>query len=150
MLRRRTKFVGSLALLVVVGVGCGGSASSSTVTPAATIAWARPTPPGADSAVVYVTRSAGLGDAIVSADIPDAVATAIEPGATTPGHTHTDGHIGHLDAPPTAKNVATPTGEPLVLSGLRAPLTEGQHFSLTLSLSSGTTYDVDVAVTASR
>jgi periplasmic copper chaperone A len=133
-------------LIATVSAGCGASdATSSGAT-----AWARPTPSGADSGVVYVTRSNGLDDAIVSATVTADIAETITVGNATSGHTHGDGHIGHLDRPPESPGAATPRGEPVLLKGLEGPLTEGQHFPLTITLASGTTVAVDVVVSANQ
>jgi copper(I)-binding protein len=133
-------------LITVLTAACGGgNATSDSVKPNG---WARPTPAGADSGVVYVTRSSDLDDVIVSAEVTNNIAETTTVGNATTGHTHGDGHIGHLDRPPEAPGAATPTGEPVLLYGLESPLTEGQHFPLTVTLASGTIIAVDVVVSA--
>ena len=147
---RRSAPVVCIGLIITLGVGCGGSDGASTAAPSEPMAWARPTPVGANSGIVYVTRTSGLDDAIVSAKVADDIAATVSVGDTNPGHTHGDGHIGHLDRPPEVPGAATPTGEPVLLSGLKTPLAEGQHFPLKVSLASGTSIDVDVAVSATQ
>jgi hypothetical protein len=97
---------------------------------------------------VYFTRITGLDDSIVSAGVPGDIAAAAVVGNAAPGHTHGDGHIGHLDRAPQEPALAVPAGEPVLLDGLRAPLVEGQHFTLTITLASGAAFDVDVVVSA--
>jgi copper(I)-binding protein len=133
-------------LISVLAAACGtGNATSGSVKPNG---WARPTPAGAASGVVYVTRGSDLDDVIVSAEVTDDIAETTTVGHATSDHTQGDGHIGHLDRPPEAPGAATPTGEPVLLSGLENPLTEGQRFPLTITLASGTTVEVDVVVSA--
>jgi copper(I)-binding protein len=144
----RSALVICVSLIAVISAACGASDAEPKPSASEPTAWARPTPPGADSGVVYITRSSGLDDAIVSAEVSGDIAAGVVPGSATPGHNHSDGHIGHLDRPPETPGAATPTGDPVLLSGLKTPLAEGQHFPLRMKLSSGASVSVDVIVSA--
>ncbi|MFM2069854.1 MAG: Copper chaperone PCu(A)C [Actinomycetota bacterium] len=136
------------ALITVFAAACGADpATSGSVKPSG---WARPTPTGADSGVVYVTVGSDLNAVIVSAEVTDDIADTTAVGDAVSGQTHGDGHIGHLDRPPEGPGAATPTGEPVLLNGLQNPLTEGQRFPLTITLADGTTVAVDVVVSATQ
>ena len=139
--------VAPIVLIGTIGSGCAGRSATDTTASDTPSAWARPTPPGATSVVVYVTGRTGVDEPMVSAAVPASIAAAVDVGESTSGHRHADGHLGHLDRPPEAPGLAAPAGEPVLLSGLTAPLVEGQHFDLVIGLADGARLDLDVAVT---
>ena len=70
---RRTILLGALAALTLAALNLGAAGYAAAPTITASEAWARPTPPGAPTGVVYVTlHNRGPGDSLVSASSPAA------------------------------------------------------------------------------
>lgn len=109
--------------------------------------WARATPGGASVGAAYleITAQAGVADTLVSASSPAAERVEI--------HTHTmeDGvmKMRKLDKLPIAAGSSTvlrPSGDHIMLLGLKAPLKEGDLLPLTLVFEKSGAVTVDATV----
>jgi periplasmic copper chaperone A len=154
--------------LVAAAVAAGllatacGSGPNAPAALSATGAWARTTPPGATNGVVYMQIVSPVDDAIVAVSVPASVAASAElhetmgadGGAAMPNMPNMASGDGQMTMTP-VDSVPLPAGTPvafepggkhIMLVDLLAPLTEGQHLTLTATLKSGTTLPVDVVV----
>lgn len=131
-----------LALAAVVAMAERSDASSLTVAEA----WSRPTPPGLNLGVVYltITNTGQDGDALVAASTPAAGRVEL--------HTHVqeDGvmkmrPVARIAVPARGTVTLAPGGDHLMLFDLPAPMTAGQRFPVTLSFE--TAGDVTVEAT---
>lgn len=122
-----------------------GSCSSDQRDEPTISGWVRPTPSTATEAVVYIVRPEKSNDAITSATIPRSIGSHTHL-LTGPGSSGGDGHLGHLDGVPTKSAVPLGPGEPIMISGLRAPLSVGQKFMIDIVFESGTHHEVPVTV----
>ena len=137
-----------LALALFLVAGAAGLARAETAPVAVEHAWARPTPPHATNAAVYFTvKNTGKTDDILT-------------GAETPAAAKAELHESSMEGGimkmrslvevvvPAGESVAfAPSGKHLMLLGVKAPLTAGQSFTLSLKFKiAGTrTVQVDVA-----
>ena len=134
-------------------LGCAALASLSLVAlaaadpaPTATGAWARATPPGADTAAVYLTVQGGQSaDRLVSASTPRAAMV----------HLHAEDESGGmarmrpldaLEIAPGKRVELAPRGLHLMLMGVKTPLAAGERFPLTLHFEKGGDRVVEVQV----
>jgi periplasmic copper chaperone A len=110
-------------------------------------AWARATPPGAQSGVVYftVTNGGAAADQILSASTPVAGKAQL--------HTTIDDNgvmkmrpIKDIDVKPGAKVTLKPDGMHLMLTELKGPLKEGESFPLALTFAKAGTVETTVTV----
>ncbi len=151
---RTTALVAFAGLLI--GAACSGTTEGVGVEAGG--GWARPTPTGAEQAVVYFTIVSDSDDAIIDASVPAGVATHAalhrSSGDADGGGSHHGGTAsGSVGTPTERFELAAgetlqfaPGSHHVLLSGLRAPLTAGQTFVLTLHLDGGGTVAVDVTV----
>lgn len=158
--RRRSALV--LGGLLLALVACGGPDSDeATSALAATGAWARPTPSGADNGVAYLTISTDRPDAVVGASVGDDRAAEVQlhrtVGATDgAGHSHgavadggdlvSMGEVEELGVLPGEPLVFEPGGSHVMLVDLARPLRAGEQVDLTLEFASGRTLSVAVPV----
>jgi copper(I)-binding protein len=144
---RRTILLGALAALTLAALTLGavGQAAAPAIT--ASEAWARPTPPGAPTGVVYLTlHNRGPGDSLVSASSP----------AAAKADFHTMSMVGgvmHMApvtfAIPIAQNGAihfNPGGMHIMLTGLKGPLKAGSHVRMVFAFAKAGAVSVDVPV----
>lgn len=120
----------------------------STATVTVEDAWARTSPMGTDTGVVYVILTSDVDDAVISADVDINVAMSAEVHETTSA---ADGTLGMqmVDsvALPAGQQVAfEPGGYHIMLMGLIEPLVAGNIVSVTLTLESGNLVTVDAEV----
>lgn len=151
--------VGGLLLTLVA---CGG-AGNDEATPelAATGAWARPTPSGADNGVAYLTLSTDRPDAVVGASVGDDRAAEVQLHRTVgasggAGHSHgavadsgdlvSMGEVEELAVAPDEPLVFEPGGSHVMLVDLARPLRAGEQLDLTLEFASARTLSVAVPV----
>jgi len=113
-----------------------------------THAWARATPPNAQSAAAYLTLTdAGSGDAVTGASTPVAGMAGLH-------ETIDDGGvmkmrpIPQLTLEPGKSVTFAPGGMHIMLTDLRQPLKAGDHFPLTLTFAHAPPLTVDVAIEA--
>ncbi len=151
-----------LAVAATLFAACGSDGGASPVTAlTASGAWARTTPPGATNGVVYVSVVSPTADAIVGAAVPADIADAAELHETMGGsgtspmpnmpEMATDGQMtmAPVDSVALDANVPVafePGGKHIMLTDLKAPLTAGTTFTITLTLKSGATLPVTVTV----
>ena len=148
---------------------CGDDSSATTVSELTVErAWARTTPDGATTGVVYLEITSPDDDTIVGAAVPADIAAGAElhetMAAGESGHSHggdtadTSGDttvpsgemvmepIDEVELPANTTVVFEPGGLHIMLIGLADALTLDEEFTLTLTLGSGDQIDVDVVV----
>ena len=146
-------------LLIVALSGCGGAGVDALRVDRA---WARPTPAGATSGVVYLVVTSPVDDTLVSVAVePDVAGSATVHRPTTDGgeggaHSgHDHGGVGDEVAMIEAGRIRLPAGEPVVfepgglhvmLDDLAEPLREGDEFAITLRFAAGGSLPVAVEV----
>lgn len=149
-----------LAVLTVLAVvsACGPGRAEPTLEVSG--AWSRPTPVGADEAVVYLTLSVDRSDALVGASVPTSVARAValhvgaagggghhqHGGSASGGDLATMAEVDQFDLRPDEPLVLEPGGNHAMLVGLVRPLAVRDSFALTLRLASGRRLEVMVPV----
>lgn len=158
------------ALAIAVGAAlllaaCGDDSSTTSVsTLTVSHAWARPTPPGAANGVVYFEITSPTDDALISVSVPTEVAAEAAmhetmggggaspmpnmPDMTTAGGEMTMEPLDSVDLPGGTAVVFEPGGKHVMLTGLVAPLVEGDHFQTTFTTKDGHTLVVDVVISA--
>ena len=112
----------------------------------ATQAWSRATPPGADTAAVYITLKAPTTDKLVAVTTPEAKKAEI--------HTMTmNGNVmimrdvpGGLALPAGLPVALQPGGYHIMLTGLTSPLKLGQTFPLHLTFAISPAIDITARV----
>ena len=133
----------AVVALLVLGVAAVARASDA---PVATGAWARATPPGADTAAVYVTLSAGkTADRLVGASTARASMAHLHAVEESGGLTRMRPLDG-LDVPVGKSVVLEPQRAHIMLMGIDKAFVAGEHFSMTLHFANGGDRAVDVVV----
>jgi copper(I)-binding protein len=123
---------------------------SKTVSGGITVdhAWSRATPPNASSAAAYVTLTdPGQPDILTGASTPVA-ATAEVHETTNDGGIMKMRPVGPLPLDPGKPVTFAPGGYHIMLTGLKQPLKQGDHFPLTLTFAHAAPVTVQVAVAA--
>lgn len=114
--------------------------------PTARNAWARATPPGSETAAVYLTIRGGAGaDRLESASTPRATMTHLHSVDDSGGMTRMRAVDG-LDVPAGHDVTLAPQGLHLMLMGVDRPLVAGERFPVTLHFTHGGDLVVDVQV----
>lgn len=114
--------------------------------PTARYAWARATPPGSETAAVYLTIRGGTGaDRLESASTPRATMTHLHSVDDSGGMTRMRAVDG-LDIPAGHDVTLAPQGLHLMLMGIDRPLVAGERFPVTLHFMHGGDRIVDVQV----
>ena len=114
----------ALAGLVVLSLaGAAGAHSAVTVSHA----WARPTPPGAPTAVGYltITNTGGAPDRLLSADTPTASVLGLHSLSNTGGVMRMRSVPEGLPIGPHATVTLSPDGYHLMFEGLKGPFKAG-------------------------
>src|SRR6266568_4340981 len=140
-------YLTSVVLLVLLS---GGSVYAQTSAQNAIVVerpWARATPAGAKTGVVYVTliNNGSAGDSLLSAATPVADQVQFhsateENGVSRMREMHT------VDVTPGARVAFSPGGLHIMVVGLKQPLKEGQTFPLTLTFEKAGKIDVTVPI----
>jgi len=135
-----------LRVLAAVAIGLLAGTVGAADAPTAQDAWARATPPGSETAAVYLTIRGGRAtDRLESARTPRAAMA----------HLHTVEESGGMMrmravdtlSIPAGKDVTlAPQGLHLMLMGIDRPLLAGEHFQVTLHFARGGDLVVDVQV----
>ena len=139
----------TLAAVVAAGLAAVGVAAAQPNQPSPRIEiaqpWARATPGRAQNGAVYLTIRAPAGDRLVALSSPVAAAVELHESAMAGMVTKMRRLAGV--AIPAGQSVAfAPGGRHIMLVGLKAPLREGQSFSLTLTFAKAGPQTVTVAV----
>lgn len=109
-------------------------------------AWSRATPPSASTGVVYLTiTDHGAPDRLISASSAVADAVTLHQNATKNGVMQMRSVDG-LDIPPEIPVKLEPDGYHLMLTGLKRPLKQGEHFPLTLDFQQAGAIQVSVDI----
>ena len=143
MIRRNASITAAMTLLLVPGLGLAHEYEASGVTVAHP--WARATPAGATVGAAYVEITAKDADTLVAASSPAAGSVEI--------HTHTmdDGvmkmrKLEKLGIPAGGSAVLKPSGDHIMLFGLKAPLKEGDLLPITLVFEKAGEVKIDATV----
>ena len=108
-------------------------------------AWARATPPGAETGAVYLTINSPVADRLVAVSSPAAAKAAVHT-MTMAGMVMKMRPLPALDIPAGKPVMLQPGGLHIMLEGLKAPLRQGQSFPLALQFEKAGERQVTVAV----
>jgi copper(I)-binding protein len=134
------KLLAAAACLVIAG-----AALAQTGQLEVSNAWARATPPKAETGIAYLTIRSPTPDRLVSVSSP--VAKKVELNTMEmSGMVMKMRPVASLDIPAGQPVTLKPGGEHIMLTGLSGPLREGQSFPLTLTFEKAGTREVTVAV----
>jgi len=168
----RTLALPAVAVIALVGVGCGddakqsdqpaSTASSTTAAPSGVTvsgAWARTSPKSAANGAVYLTLASDTGDALVKASVDPSVAAMVEihetkMAGTSMGSTSMGGGTGEMtmspvdriEIPAGGQTKLEPGGFHIMLMNLAAPLENGSTIKVTLTFETAAPQTVDVDV----
>jgi len=121
------------ALLALTALGLAPAAQAAGVI-AVTAAWSRPTPPGAPTAVGYltITNHGHAPDRLMSEDSPAAGTVSLHQMSMAGGIMRMRPVAGGLDVAPGAPVTLDPNGDHLMFEGLKRPFKSGDQVPLTL------------------
>ena len=132
--------------LVWVATSLLAVAAAAADAPTARDAWARATPPGSESAAVYLTIRGGAGaDRLESASTPRAAMTHLHSVDDSGGMTRMRA-VDALEIPAGRDVTLAPQSLHLMLMGVVRPLVAGERFPVTLHFAHGGDRVVDVTV----
>lgn len=114
----------------------------------ATQAWSRATPPGAQTAAVYVTLKAPTQDKLVGITTPEAMKAEVHLMAMNGNVMVMRDIPGGLPLPPGQPVSLQPGGYHIMLTGLTGPLKLGQTFPLHLTFQKSQPIDIVARVAA--
>lgn len=125
-----------------------GAASAATIEVKG--AWIRATPPGAPTAAGYarITNHGIVSDRLIGGHTAAATSVEVHSMTTTGGVMRMRSMTGGLAIGASATVSLGPNGSHLMLVGLKAPLTAGQHVKVTLSFQRAGAVVVDFPVLA--
>ena len=140
-------YLTSIVLLVLLSGGSVYAQTSAQNTIVVERPWARATPAGARSGVVYVTliNNGSAGDSLLSAATPVADQVQFH-SATEENGVSRMREMRTVDVTPGARVAFSPGGLHIMMVGLKQPLKEGQTFPLTLNFEKAGKIDVTVPV----
>lgn len=154
----------ALAAAATAVMCCGAPSGPQALTVSG--AWARPTPPTAHDAVVYLQIVSPTDDRLIGVSVAPETAARAELHETMTGNGGETGQMGEMagmdDSRATAELTMRPLdavdlkarrrvqfkpgGRHIMLRDLAAPLQRGRHLALTLCFVGAGSVDVDVAV----
>ncbi len=114
----------------------------------ATQAWSRATPPGAQTAAVYVTLKAPVQDKLIGVATPEAKKAEVHLVAVNGNVMEMREVPGGLPLPPGQPVSLQPGGYQIMLTGLTGPLKFGQTFPLRLTFLVSQPIDIVARVAA--
>ena len=138
MVRRRV-----LAIAACLVVARAASAQTSQLEVAG--AWARATPPKAETGIAYLTIRSPTADRLLSVSSPVAKKAELN-SMEMSGMVMKMRPLAALDIPAGQPVTLKPGGDHIMLMGLNGPLREGQSFPLTLTFENAGAREVTVAV----
>jgi copper(I)-binding protein len=137
--------VGQKLLAIAACLVIAGAALAQTGQVEVSNAWARATPPKAETGIAYLTIRSPTPDRLVSVSSP--VAKKVELNTMEmSGMVMKMRPVASLDIPAGQPVTLKPGGEHIMLTGLSGPLREGQSFPLTLTFEKAGTREVTVAI----
>jgi periplasmic copper chaperone A len=132
----------AVAVVVATSIGlaaCGGDddggGSGSATKGGVTVseAWARTTPPGVTVGAVYFTAKSDGDDALLGATVDAEVAASTQLHTeSTSGDMTSMAPVSSMPVTASAPLALDPLGSHLMLVDLTGPLTQGEHFDVTL------------------
>ncbi len=136
-----------LAAALVAGLAASAAAQGTPSAIAVTDAWARATPPGAKTGAAYVTvANKGTGDdRLIGVSTPVARQAQVHTTINDNGVMKMR-PVAALDVKPGTSVSLKPGGLHVMLMGLKAPLTQGQSFPLTLTFAKAGKIETTVKV----
>ncbi len=140
-------YLTSIVLLVLLSGGFAYAQTSAQNTIVVERPWARATPVGARTGVVYVTlfNNGSSSDSLVSAATPVADQVQFH-SATEENGVSRMREMRTVDVTPGAKVAFSPGGLHIMVVGLKQPLKEGQTFPLTLTFEKAGKIEVTVPI----
>ena len=140
-------YLTSIVLLVLLSGGFAYAQTSAQNTIVVERPWARATPVGARTGVVYVTlfNNGSSSDSLVSAATPVADQVQFH-SATEENGVSRMREMRTVDVTPGAKVAFSPGGLHIMVVGLKQPLKEGKTFPLTLNFEKAGKVDVTVPI----
>ncbi len=140
-------YLTSLVLLVLLSGGSVYAQTSAQNTIVVERPWARATPAGAKTGVVYVTliNNGSAGDSLLNAATPVADQVQFH-SATEENGVSRMREVRTVDVTPGAKVAFSPGGLHIMMVGLKQPLKEGKTFPLTLNFEKAGKVDVTVPI----
>jgi periplasmic copper chaperone A len=169
MTATRTRRAGALAAVLLAGalaLGACGRGGTTAVPSDLEITgvWARPTPPGAENGVAYLSITSPVDDRLLSATVPADIAgqaavhesMLMDDSASGSGAAHHGGGAGAsgggesmettIELPAGQAVALAPGGDHVMLIGLAAPLLAGEEVPITLTFEVAGTRTVDAEV----
>lgn len=138
--------------LLIAGLLAATAAQAQPTMPGdgvtASQAWSRVTPPGADTAAVYVTLKAPVGDKLIAASTPEAKEVKIHQITMANNVMIMRELVGGLLLPAGEPVPLQPGGYHIMLLGLTSPLTLGQTFPMHLTFAISPAIDIVARVAA--
>ncbi len=140
-------YLASIVLLVLLSGGSVYAQTSAQNTIVVERPWARATPAGARTGVVYVTliNNGSAGDSLLGAATPVADQVQFH-SATEENGVSRMREMRTVDVTPGARVTFSPGGLHIMMVGMKQPLKEGQAFPLTLTFEKAGKIDVTVPV----
>ncbi len=137
----------SISLLLLFSGGSVYAQASGQTTIVAERPWARATPAGARTGVVYVTliNNGSSSDSLLSAATPVADQVQFHTASEENGVSRMR-EMRTVDVTPGARVTFSPGGLHIMMVGLKQPLKEGQTFPLTLTFEKAGKIDVTVPI----
>jgi copper(I)-binding protein len=137
--------VGRKLLAAAICVVIAGAALAQTAQLEVSNAWARATPPKAETGIAYLTIRSPTADRLISVSSPAAKKVELN-SMEMSGMVMKMRPLAALDIQAGQPVTLKPGGEHIMLIGLNGPLREGQSFPLTLTFEKAGTREVTVAV----
>ena len=146
-MKKRGYLTSVVLLLLLLSCGPTHAQASGQTTIVVERPWARATPAGARTGVVYVTliNNGSSSDSLVSAATPVADQVQFH-SATEENGVSRMREMRTVDVTPGAKVAFSPGGLHIMVVGLKQPLKEGQTFPLTLTFEKAGKIDVTVPI----
>ena len=140
-------YLTSLVLLVLLSGGSVYAQASAQTTIVVERPWARATPAGAKTGVVYVTliNNGSAGDSLLNAATPVADQVQFH-SATEENGVSRMREVRTVDVTPGAKVTFSPGGLHIMMVGLKQPLKEGKTFPLSLTFEKAGKIEVTVPI----
>ncbi len=109
-------------------------------------AWARATPPGATTGVIYLSLTSPAADRLTGVTTPVAASATLHESVMTGGVMQMRPLTGGLMLPAGQTVTLQPEGDHIMLDGLKGPLTKGETFPVHLTFVHAAAQDVTATV----
>jgi copper(I)-binding protein len=109
-------------------------------------AWARATPPGATTGVIYLSLTSTAADRLIGVATPVAASATLHRSVMSGGVMQMRPLTGGLALPAGQTVTLAPEGNHIMLDGLKAPLTQGESIPVHLTFAHAAPEDVTATV----